>query len=303
MSNAIISIQDFSKYFGSYPAVKNLSFEVQKGEVFAFLGGNGSGKTTTIRCLLDIYQPTQGVLHLYGEPFNFEVTKKIGYLPEERGLYINAKVLETLVYFGELKGLSRDEATDRATQYLEDVGLGDKGSLAIKSLSSGQQQKIQLGVALINQPDLLILDEPTKGLDPVNRKLLMDKLLELNKKGSTVIFITHQMEEVEKIADRLVMIQDGTRVLYGSVDEVKRSFGTNVIHLSYDGDLPQDAPLYTAVVSKHTAEITPADGVTTNQILQYLLKNNVRVYNFEISQPSLEEIFVIVSGKESYEVA
>lgn len=273
---------------------------MQKGEVFAFLGANGSGKTTTIRALLGIYQPTSGELLIKNQPFTHEMSAFIGYLPEERGLYLTARVLETLVYFGTLKGMSEHDAKTWALAYLDRVGITDKANAEVKRLSSGQQQKIQLGITMINTPELLILDEPTKGLDPLNRALLMDMLLELNKNGSTIIFVTHQMEEVEKIADRLVMVKDGKRVLYGNVDEVKSQFGSNTIHMRYEGVIPDNETLYTYRTENKFVEITPKQGFQPNEVLRYLLDNGVTIHKFEVSSPSLNDIFIKIS-QENYE--
>lgn len=290
----IIEIKNFKKSFGNKVVIKDLSFEVKKGEIFAFLGANGSGKTTTLRTLLGIYQPDEGELTINGQKYSPEMSSILGYLPEERGLYATSKVLETLVYFGELKGLSKEDATQRGKDYLQRVGLSDKERLEIKKLSSGQQQKIQLGITILNKPQLLILDEPTKGLDPVNRELLLEILLELNKEGSTIIFSTHQMEEAEKIADRLLMIKDGTKALYGDVDKVKESFGDNIIHLSFKGKFPRNDKLYSAKVENYYAEITPNENVTSDQILKSLIASDIDIKKFEISTPSLNEIFIKV---------
>lgn len=295
----MISVNNFSKYFGEYKVVDNLAFDVNDGEVFAFLGANGSGKTTTIRALLGIYAADEGELLVKGRKYNQSMVGMLGYLPEERGLYVTSRVLETLAFFGEMKGLSAAVARKRSLDYLGRIGLSEKANTEIKKLSSGQQQKIQLGIAVINEPELLILDEPTKGLDPLNRTLLMDMLLELNKKGSTIVFITHQMEEVEKIADRLVMIKEGERVLYGELNEVKRQFGNNTIRLSFRGDLPVNESLYKFSADKNQAEITPNDGVTSQQVLESLVSRGIEILNFEISTPSLNEIFIQVSKGES----
>lgn len=291
----MIQIEGLSKSFGEKQVIQDLSFEVFKGEVFAFLGANGSGKTTTIRCLLNIYQPDQGKLLINGEKFSVEMSSMLGYLPEERGLYLTNRVLETLVFFGQLKGLHKQDATQRSLEYLERVGLKDKANLEIKRLSSGQQQKIQLGITILNRPQLLILDEPTKGLDPLNRSLLMDMLLELNRAGSTIVFITHQMDEVERIADRLVMIKDGQRVLYGEVEKVKRDFGENVIHLHYSGELPENMEMYSFRSENHEAEIRPNQGIDPQVILKYLVSENVWIDRFETASPSLNEIFLEIS--------
>lgn len=290
----MIEVKNFSKNFGSTKAVSDLSFDVKSGEIFAFLGSNGSGKTTTIRALLGIYQPSRGSLHINGRPYDLTQSHLLGYLPEERGLYATSLALETLVYFGQLKGLDRAEATKRAGSYLEQVGLGDKAGVEIKRLSSGQQQKIQLGTAIINRPELLVLDEPTKGLDPVNRTLLMDSLLELNRSGSTIVFITHQMEEVERIADRVLIIKDGQRKAYGDINEVKNRFGQRTIHLSYSGSIPTNEELYTASIKRRQAELTPKEGVSEKEILQFLLQHDVDISQFTVGAPSLEQIFMKV---------
>jgi ABC-2 type transport system ATP-binding protein len=229
MRHPIVHIENFHLAIGEKEIVKNLSFDIQAGEVFAFLGANGSGKTSTIRSLLGIYQPTSGSLLIDGKRYTPEQARLVGYLPEERGLYTRSKVLDTMIYFGELKGLSQAEARDFSVNYLERVGLSDKADTKIKKLSGGQQQKIQLGVAIIGDPKLLILDEPTKGLDPMNRKLLLDIVDELQQKGVAVIYVTHLMEEVERLADRLLILKDGTARAYGTVAEVKRQFKSRSI--------------------------------------------------------------------------
>ncbi len=224
MKQPIVSVKDFSLRIGEKTIVRDLSFDVHPGEVFALLGANGSGKTSTIRSLLGIYKSTDGTLHVDGKRYTPEQARLVGYLPEERGLYTRSKVLDTMIYFGELKGLGRDEAREFSLSYLDRVGLADKANTKIKKLSGGQQQKVQLGVAIIGEPKLLILDEPTKGLDPVNRKLLLDIVDELQNKGAAVIYITHLMEEVERLADRLLILKDGKARAYGGIAEVKKKF-------------------------------------------------------------------------------
>jgi ABC-2 type transport system ATP-binding protein len=229
MTKPIVSVQKFSLTIGDREIVKDLSFEVFEGEVFAFLGSNGSGKTSTIRSLLGIYQPTSGTLHVNGKTLSPETASIVGYLPEERGLYTRSKVLDTMIYFGELKGMTRSSARDFSIAFLARVELADKATTKIKKLSGGQQQKIQLGVAIMGNPKLLVLDEPTKGLDPVNRKLLLDIVDELQQQGTAVIYITHLMEEVERLAHRLLILKDGTARAYGTVAEVKEEFNSESI--------------------------------------------------------------------------
>ena len=220
----IISINDFSMKFGKTNVIDNLSFNVKRGETFGLLGSNGSGKTTTIRALLGIYIPTSGELHVGGAPYSVSGGIKLGYLPEERGLYKKESVIDVMTYFGQLKGLSRDDARGQSLEYLRKVKLDDKATTRLDKLSGGQQQKVQLGITILGDPELLILDEPTKGFDPVNRRLLMNIIEEHQQKGATVILVTHQMEEVERLCDRIVLLKDGKAHAYGTVDEVRQRF-------------------------------------------------------------------------------
>lgn len=225
----IVTVKDFNLRLGGKQIVRDLNFEVQPAEVFAFLGANGSGKTSTIRSLLTIYEPTSGELLVDGQKYSPERAHLVGYLPEERGLYVRSSVIDVMTYFGELKGMARADARAFSLEYLERVGLADKAKLTVKKLSGGQQQKVQLGVAIINNPKLLILDEPTKGLDPVNRKLLLDVVEEYRQKGTAVIYITHLMEEVERLADRVLIIKDGMRQAYGTKAELKAAYKMKTI--------------------------------------------------------------------------
>lgn len=229
MKKPIVSVKNFSLKIGNKQIVQQLDFEVFPGEVFAFLGSNGSGKTSTIRSLLGIYQASSGELLVNGKKLTPENSAIVGYLPEERGLYTRAKVLDVMMYFGELKGMDREDARKEALAFLDTVYLSDKANVKIKKLSGGQQQKVQLGVAIMGNPKLLILDEPTKGLDPVNRNLLLDIVDHLQQKGVAVIYITHLMEEVERLADRLLILKDGKARAYGSVDTVKKQFKSKSI--------------------------------------------------------------------------
>lgn len=288
----VISVKNFSKSFDDKNVINNLSFDVKEGDVFAFLGQNGSGKTTTLRCLLNIYTVDSGELLFMGKKYSVDMSKYLGYLPEERGLYTNSKVLETLIFFGQIKGLTFNDAKLKGLMFLKRIGLEDKSNELIKKLSSGQQQKLQLGITVINDPKILILDEPTKGLDPVNRLLLLDILMELNSSGSTILFSTHQMEEAEKIATRLLMIKDGKSVLYGETEQVKKDFGENTIKIEYKGKFPKNEKMYTAVINNNYAEVNPNDKVTENEVLKYLMNSGIEISKFEIASPSLNEIFI-----------
>ena len=221
----IVEIRHFKMKFGDKTVIKDLSFDVFQGEVFGFLGSNGSGKTTTLRALLGLYEPAAGDLLINGKPYAVESQLSLGYLPEERGLYKKEKVLDVMIYFGQLKGLNRNEAKEFSLKFLERVGLSDKANMRLDKLSGGQQQKIQLGVTIMGDPELLIMDEPTKGFDPVNRRLLMNIIEEQRKAGTTIIYVTHQMEEVEQLCDRLILLKDGQAAAYGTLAEVKKQFG------------------------------------------------------------------------------
>lgn len=210
--------------FGNKTLIKDLSFTVGKGEIFGLLGSNGSGKTTTIRALLGFYEPSGGELLLDGKKFNPEDSAvTVGYLPEERGLYRKERVIDVMQYFGELKGLKNPLEWSR--NYLRRVGLADKENLRVDKLSGGQQQKIQLGVTIMNNPELLILDEPTKGFDPVNRRLLMDIIEENHARGAAIIMVTHYMDEVERFCDRALLLKNGVARAYGTISDIKKEFG------------------------------------------------------------------------------
>lgn len=237
--DSIISIQNFRMQFGKTEVIKDLSFEVKRGETFGFLGSNGSGKTTTIRALLGIYIPTGGELLIDGKPYSVSGEVKLGYLPEERGLYKKESVIDVMTYFGQLKGMSHEDARRVSLAFLDRVKLADKAKVRLDKLSGGQQQKVQLGITIMDDPELLILDEPTKGFDPVNRKLLMDIIEEHQKKGATVVMVTHQMEEVERLCDRVILLKNGKAEAYGTIKDVRKKFGDkslNDIFLSVYGD-------------------------------------------------------------------
>lgn len=221
-ANHIIEVKKFGISFGGKTVIKNLSFNVEKGETFGLLGSNGCGKTTTIRALLGLYQPDSGELLIGGKKFDPNGKIKVGYLPEERGLYKKENVIDTMVYFGRLKGI--EQPREWSMNYLKRVGLEDFAKTRIEKLSQGMQQKVQLGITVMDEPDLLILDEPTKGFDPVNRRLLMEIIEELHQKGSTIILITHYMDEVEKLCDHILLLKNGVARASGTINDVRNKF-------------------------------------------------------------------------------
>jgi ABC-2 type transport system ATP-binding protein len=288
-----VLVEGFSLRLGGKTIVDDLSFDVRRGEVFAFLGSNGSGKTSTIRTLLGIYAPTAGRLLVDGRRYDSSMTAGLGYLPEERGLYGRSRVLETMIYFGELKGLAASDARSRARAFLERVGLADKAMVLLRKLSGGEQQKVQLGVTVLNDPELLILDEPTKGLDPVNRELLMELLLERKQRGTTIIYITHQMDEVERLADRVMIIKSGRRQLLGRLADVKREHGDGHLEVEFEGALPAEHPSFEVMSSTATsAKLKPRDGSTDQDVLLALTSAGLRIRRYELPEPSLNDIFI-----------
>lgn len=295
----LVRIKDFRMDFGDTTVIRDLSFDVRAGETFGFLGSNGSGKTTTLRALLGIYQPTAGTLHIGGKVFEPRDGARLGYLPEERGLYKKEPVLDVMVYFGRLKGLSKAAARSWSESYLERVGIPEKAKVRLDKLSGGQQQKVQLGVTIMNDPELLILDEPTKGFDPVNRRLLMDIIEDQKRAGATVIMVTHQMEEVERLCDRVILLKDGVSRAYGTVTEVQEQFGGTVYRVVYDGALPS-SNLYDVVSdSDGRADLAPRPGAGEAAVLRELVDAGVAVKSFTPARVSLDEIFLQVYGDQN----
>lgn len=299
--NPLVSIKNFRMDFDKTTVIKDLSFSVEAGEIFGFLGSNGCGKTTTIRALLGLYEPTGGSLLINGKKFNPRNTgRRLGYLPEERGLYKKEPVIDIMTYFGKLKGMKSNEAKKWSLDYLDRVELSDKSKIRLDKLSGGQQQKVQLGVTVMNNPELLILDEPTKGFDPVNRRLLMDIIEEQNKKGAGVIMVTHQMEEVERLCNRAILLKDGKAEAYGTIDDIKDNFGGQRIILRYKGEL-QSRPNFFQIKEQDTsyAELIPKPNVDPQRILRELaICGNLQITTFDIQKPSLDEIFVSIYGEE-----
>jgi ABC-2 type transport system ATP-binding protein len=296
---ALVHIQNFRMDFGRTTVIRDLSFDIRAGETFGFLGSNGSGKTTTIRALLGIYQPTAGILHINGRPFRPEDGGKLGYLPEERGLYKKESVIDVMTYFGRLKGLSKHDASAWSLEFLERVALADKAKVRLDKLSGGQQQKVQLGVTVMNNPELLILDEPTKGFDPVNRRLLMDIIDDQKKAGATVLMVTHQMEEVERLCDRVILLKNGKAEAYGTIPAVQDQYGGTMIRLKYSGLIPDSPHYLVSLRERNYAELTVTDAVDEGVILKGLVDAGVTIREFVTSRLSLDDIFLKVYGDQN----
>ncbi|MDR0849390.1 MAG: ATP-binding cassette domain-containing protein [Propionibacteriaceae bacterium] len=295
-SDSLVHIENFRMDFGPLTVIRDLSFDVHAGETFGFLGSNGSGKTTTIRALLGIYIPTAGTLTINGRQFQPSQTGELGYLPEERGLYKKEPTLDTMVYFGKLKGMSASAARAWSLNYLERVGLPDKAKIRLDKLSGGEQQKVQLGVTIMNDPRLLILDEPTKGFDPVNRRMLMSIVEERKQAGATIVMVTHQMEDVERLCDRIILLKDGVARAYGTVTQVQESFGGTTVRIESERDIPPSSKYAVLTQTHGHAEISLATGVEPAAILQDLVTQGIGVSGFTPGRKSLESIFVEVYG-------
>lgn len=294
-----VIVSHVAKAFGPVHAVQDVSFEVHTGEIFGLLGPNGAGKTTTIRLMLDIFRPDQGEVSILDGPMTEAKKNRIGYMPEERGLYQEMQLEQCLIYLGTLKGLSKTEARDRLGPYLDRFDLTQHKRKKVKELSRGMQQKAQIISTVLHQPELLIVDEPFSGLDPVNTQLAKALLHELRDNGTTIMMSTHMMHQVEQLCDRIVLIDDGRNVLYGPLDEIRRSYSGHAVLVRTPGALPEMAGVL-GVTSHNgalqlalSAETQPAD------ILTELVTRQVPVEQFEIAVPTLDEIFIQAVSDEA----
>ena len=290
-----VSIQNIVKRFGSFTAVDGVSLEVPRGTVHGFLGPNGAGKTTTIRMMMNIIKPDQGSIRIFGEPVSEGIKARVGYLPEERGVYKKMKVLDLIAYFGSLKGLSRAEGKDRAERLLRELDLGEWINRPCQDLSKGMQQKVQFIATILHEPELVILDEPFSGLDPVNTEVIRDKVLDLRRNGTTVLFSTHIMDQAEKLCDSVVLINRGEKVLDGTLHDVKTSaVAEKAVVLDYDGDSRSIGALpMVRRCNDHgkTMEVFLHDDQDPQQFLEQVV-SMARVRKFEVRTPTLHEIFV-----------
>ena len=294
-----IEVSKVSKRFGDVEAANDISFEVESEEIFGLIGPNGAGKTTVIRMLMEIIKPDSGDVRILGEPLQEATKNIIGYLPEERGLYKKLTVVDTLSYLAALKGTSGSATRQRATMLLERTGMLPHQHKKVEELSKGMAQLIQFIATILHDPQLVILDEPFYGLDPVNTRLLKDMVSELRKQGKTIILSTHMMNEVEELCDRILMINKGQSVLYGNLSEIKARYRTDSVFISVDGHLGQiDGVVSTKNHGTHRELLL--DGKTSPQtVLASLVNSNVTVNRFEVATPPLSEIFIQVARGQS----
>lgn len=297
-----ILLENVSKAFGNYKAVDNVSFEIPKGEIFGLLGPNGAGKTTTIRMINNILFPDNGTIKIEGKPIASENQNFMGYLPEERGLYKKLKVIEQLVYFARLKGVNPKDAEKTAKFWLEKLGAAGWESKKIQELSKGMQQKVQFISTILHNPEILILDEPFSGFDPINTELLKSIILEMKSNGKTIILSTHVMAQVEQMCDSMVLINKGKLVLSGRVREVKSRFGTDSIIMEYEGNddfLNRIEHIKIVEKTKNRVEFKITDNnVTPNDIIK-IAAENVSIFRFEKVEPSLHEIFIDAVSRQN----
>ncbi len=291
---SILRLENVVKTYQNNVAVDDVSFEVPKGKIFGLLGPNGAGKTSLIRIITTITNADTGVVYLDGEKLNSRHPEQIGYMPEERGLYKKMKVGDHLMYLGQLKGFSRQQAKQEIDSWFEKFDIADWWGKKVEELSKGMQQKIQFITTVLHRPKLLILDEPFSGLDPINTNLIKDEIHELRNNGTSIIFSTHRMEQVEEICERIVLINNGRKVLEGDVAAVKNDFKENLFKIDYEGTLPENLGEQVSIVEQNERSIIVQlpDERQSNQLLQHLLSRGVFVHAFNEILPTLNEIFI-----------
>jgi ABC-2 type transport system ATP-binding protein len=289
-----VEVTNVSKSFGPVKAVADARFSIEQGELFGLLGPNGAGKTTAIRCMLDIFKPDSGSVSILGGPMNESKKDHIGYMPEERGLYQYITLERCLAYLGSLKGLNPAQVKESSEKYLERFDLSDHKTKKVKELSKGMQQKAQIIATLLHKPDLLIVDEPFSGLDPVNTQLVKDLLREQHQKGVTVILCSHQMNLVEELCDRIVLIDHGRVVLYGELDEIRRRFSGHAVMVQTRDSLPALPGVEQMEHINGSLKLNLAPGVQPQDVLRLLVEKNINLDSFKIAMPTLDEIFIRV---------
>ncbi len=294
-----VEVNHVVKAFADKVAVDDLSFTVAQGEIFGLIGPNGAGKTTTIRMMMDIIKPDSGEVTILGEKLSEATKNKLGYLPEERGLYKKLDVLDSIVYLASLKGMDKPSAVEKADELLNQTGMLATKRKKIEELSRGMGQIIQFIVTIIHDPQLVILDEPFAGLDPVNTELLKGMFTDLRNQGKAVILSTHQMNQVEELCDRILMINNGQAVLYGDLSEIKARYRGNSVLLDVKGELGEVPGVSGKRTHKGYIELMLDGKTTPQQVLAHLMSRSIVVNRFEIATPSLNEIFLKEVGKKS----
>lgn len=300
-----LEVKNLTKTFGNIKAADNVSFEVPEGSIFGLIGRNGAGKTTTIRMMMNIYSPDSGEVILRGTKVGQEFKNKVGYLPEERGLYKKMKVLDTLLFFAEIKGVTGKDVQKKALDYLERFDLLERKASKIEDLSKGNQQKVQFIATLLHEPEFIILDEPFSGLDPINTNLLRKIIVEEKEKGKVIILSTHLMDFAERMCDHIAMIDSGNIILNGSLKQIKEKFAQKNVSLTYNGDISflKNNPMIESISDYgNTTGIKVKNNENIQELLKSLIENKVEVKNFSANEISLQEIFVELAGKVEGEI-
>lgn len=287
-----VEVSHIAKSFGRTRAVDDVSFAVERGEIFALLGPNGAGKTTTIRIMLDVFKPDRGSISIFGGPMTEEKKGRIGYMPEERGLYQDISLEQCLVYLGTLKGLSAAEARQRVAASLRQFDLASHKRQKVKELSKGMQQKAQIINTILHEPELILMDEPFAALDPVNVQMVKELMRDLRAQGRSIIMSTHQMHHAEELCDRILLINQGRVVLEGTLDKVQRQYAGHAVWVRVAGELPTVAGVESVSQHNHATKWTLTPDTTPQDVLRALLAADVTVEQFEIALPSLEEVFI-----------
>jgi len=291
-----VEVKHISKSFGSTRAVEDVSFDVERGEIFGLLGPNGAGKTTTIRMMLDIFKPDGGSVSVLDGPMSSEKKSRIGYMPEERGLYQDISLERCLLYLASLKGVPDKVARERLEEYLERFDLMESKTKKVKELSKGMQQKAQIINTIMHQPELVIIDEPFTALDPLNVQLVKDMMSELRQQGVTIMMSTHQMHQVEELCDRILLIDRGRDVLYGNLGEIQRRFSGHAVLVRAGRDLPSIPGVKESIHHNNAVKLLLDEDKTPQDIFKSLAARDVPLEKFEIAIPSLDEIFIQVVG-------
>jgi ABC-2 type transport system ATP-binding protein len=292
-----VEVSHIVKSFADKVAVNDLSFSVAQGEIFGLIGPNGAGKTTTIRMMMDIIKPDSGEVTILGQRLSEASKSRLGYLPEERGLYKKLRVIDSIVYLASLKGMDRGSAEAKADELLKQTGMLPQRGKKIDELSKGMGQIIQFIVTIIHNPELVILDEPFAGLDPVNTELLKSMVMDLRNKGKALILSTHQMNQVEELCDRILMIDSGRAVLYGNLTEIKSRYRSNSVIVEFEGELGQIPGVAEKRAHKGYVELVLDRNTTPQQVLERLAGAGLTINRFEVATPSLNEIFLRVAGR------
>ena len=289
-----VELERVRKSYGDFVAVDDLSFSISSHQIFGLLGPNGAGKTSSIRMMIGIITPDDGGVRLFGEPFHRRLLHKIGYLPEERGLYKKITVRENLSLFGQLSGLSKRDAIARTRKWAERLEIGEWVDKRVEEMSKGMQQKVQFIAALLHEPELIVMDEPFSGLDPINANVLKDVILELKEQGRTILFSTHRMDQVEKLCDSICLINHGRAVLQGGIRDIKASYGSRFVQISYEGDgkfLSRCNLVESSNNYGNFAEVKLRRGADSQELLRAAMRS-AKISRFEVMEPSLEEIFI-----------